>query len=45
MSNKRRKATGQRKLREAFERRLKRGAAKLAAKQKRAEERAKKATA
>jgi hypothetical protein len=35
MSNKRRKATGQRKLREAFARRLERGATKMRAKQER----------
>jgi hypothetical protein len=35
MSNKRRKATGQRKLREAFARRLERGATKLQAKRER----------
>lgn len=36
MSNKRRKTIGQRKLREALERRLERGKRKLAAKQARA---------
>ena len=36
MSNKRRKSIGQRKLREALERRLERGKRKLAAKQARA---------